>query len=74
MGHDIPKQFIEIEGKPILRHTIERFMESFDEIEIIVIPSGRRSIEGVLQPYRFFAALYHALRRYNKVSFSSECS
>jgi 2-C-methyl-D-erythritol 4-phosphate cytidylyltransferase len=43
MGHDIPKQFIEIEGKPILRHTIERFMESFDEIEIIVVlPSGEK--------------------------------
>ena len=44
MGYDIPKQFIEIEGKPILRHTIERFMESFDDIDIIVVlPSGERS-------------------------------
>lgn len=43
MGYDIPKQFIEIEGKPILRHTIERFRESFDEIEIIVVlPSGEK--------------------------------
>jgi len=43
MGYDIPKQFIEIEGKPILRHTIERFMESFDDINIIVVlPSGEK--------------------------------
>jgi 2-C-methyl-D-erythritol 4-phosphate cytidylyltransferase len=43
MGYDIPKQFIEIEGKPILRHTIERFMESFDDIDIIVVlPSGEK--------------------------------
>ena len=26
MGADRPKQFLEIDGKPILRHTIERFL------------------------------------------------
>ncbi len=37
MGGDIPKQFIEIDGKPILRHTIEHFQETGDDIEIIVV-------------------------------------
>jgi len=27
MGTDIPKQFLEIAGKPILMHTIERFYD-----------------------------------------------
>ncbi len=37
MGGDIPKQFIEIEGKPILRHTIEKFQSICEDIEIIVV-------------------------------------
>ncbi|MDD2292768.1 MAG: 2-C-methyl-D-erythritol 4-phosphate cytidylyltransferase [Bacteroidales bacterium] len=37
MGAKIPKQFIEIEGKPILRHTIERFLSLDADMEIIVV-------------------------------------
>lgn len=37
MGAEIPKQFLEIAGKPVLMHTIERF-KAFDEtIEIITV-------------------------------------
>ena len=37
MGTDIPKQFLELAGKPVLMHSIERF-RAFDEtIEIIVV-------------------------------------
>ncbi len=37
MGHDTPKQFLEVAGLPVLAHTLERF-HSFDpEIELIVV-------------------------------------
>jgi 2-C-methyl-D-erythritol 4-phosphate cytidylyltransferase len=36
MGKDIPKQFLELKGKPILMHTIEKFKSTFQDIEIIL--------------------------------------
>lgn len=42
MGTDLPKQFIEVAGKPILMHTIERFF-SFDTVIkiILVLPESQ---------------------------------
>jgi 2-C-methyl-D-erythritol 4-phosphate cytidylyltransferase len=37
MGVDTPKQFLELAGKPVLMHTIERFKEYDDSIEIITV-------------------------------------
>jgi 2-C-methyl-D-erythritol 4-phosphate cytidylyltransferase len=37
MGYDIPKQFLTIEGKPIFLYSIDRFIEAFAEIEIILV-------------------------------------
>ena len=43
MGSDRPKQFLEIGGKPILRHTIERFLAFDPDIELIVVlPSAEK--------------------------------
>lgn len=43
MGADRPKQFLEIAGKPILQHTIERFLAFDPAIEIIVVlPSAQK--------------------------------
>jgi len=36
MGSDTPKQFLELKGKPILMHTIEKFKSTFQDIEIIL--------------------------------------
>lgn len=36
-GGEIPKQFVELKGKPIIIHTIEKF-SSIEEIDTIVIP------------------------------------
>lgn len=36
MGQQLPKQFIELAGKPILMHTIEKFYQTFPQIEIIL--------------------------------------
>ena len=36
MGSETPKQFLELSGKPILMHTIEKFKSTFPTIEIIL--------------------------------------
>lgn len=42
-GSDIPKQFIEIDGKPLIIHTLERFeaCRSVDEIVLVLSENGR---------------------------------
>jgi 2-C-methyl-D-erythritol 4-phosphate cytidylyltransferase len=43
MGADRPKQFLEIAGKPILRHTIERFLAFDPQVEIVlVLPAAQK--------------------------------
>lgn len=37
MGAEIPKQFLELDGKPVLMHTIERFRSFSRDIEIITV-------------------------------------
>lgn len=37
MGSEIPKQFLPINGKPILMHTIERFRAYSDQLQIILV-------------------------------------
>ncbi|MEY4540787.1 MAG: hypothetical protein RLZZ306_2544 [Bacteroidota bacterium] len=37
MKSDIPKQFIEVGGLPILMHTLKRFKEANSEIELILV-------------------------------------
>ena len=40
MGAAVPKQFLEFEGKPVLRRTIERFLSADSNIKIVtVLPS-----------------------------------
>ena len=42
MGTNIPKQFLELDGKPILMHTLERIYKiSPDSIFILVLPKGQ---------------------------------
>lgn len=40
MGHDVPKQFLELSGKPVLLHCIEKFRRVCDEI-IVVLPESQ---------------------------------
>jgi 2-C-methyl-D-erythritol 4-phosphate cytidylyltransferase len=37
MGTETPKQFLELDGRPVLMHTIERFKSFSDAIEIITV-------------------------------------
>ena len=37
MGANVPKQFLMLGGKPILRHTIERFLEAEPDIHVVTV-------------------------------------
>ena len=63
MGADRPKQFLEIGGKPILRHTIERFLAFDLTIEIIVVlPAAQKEM------WRNYCRQNNFLERYSMVS------
>ena len=55
MGAGIPKQFLELAGRPVLMHTIERFKSFCDAIEIItVLPENQlRHWLDLQQKYSF---------------------
>lgn len=63
MGTVVPKQFLAIEGKTILLHTIDQFVAAFSDINfIIVLPSGYLqegenliSASGLTQQFQFVA-------------------
>lgn len=63
MGTVVPKQFLAIEGKTILLHTIDQFVAAFSDINfIIVLPSGYIqegknliSASGLTQQFQFVA-------------------
>lgn len=40
MGAVTPKQFLEVDGRPILVHTISAFIEAFPDIDIVVVLPG----------------------------------
>ena len=63
MGADRPKQFLEIGGKPILRHTLERFLAFDPEIEVIVVlPEAQKAW------WRDYCRQNGFLQRYSMVS------
>jgi 2-C-methyl-D-erythritol 4-phosphate cytidylyltransferase len=37
MGKEIPKQFLELAGKPILYHTLDTFLGSFPDMQIVLV-------------------------------------
>jgi 2-C-methyl-D-erythritol 4-phosphate cytidylyltransferase len=50
MGAELPKQYLEIAGRPVLMHTLERFKSFSDSIEIItVLPENQLRFWGDLQ-------------------------
>lgn len=54
-GSDIPKQFLNLQGKPLIIHTIERFeqCELVDEIILVLSPGEIESFKSLLSPYSF---------------------
>jgi 2-C-methyl-D-erythritol 4-phosphate cytidylyltransferase len=37
MGTEMPKQFLLLQGKPVLWHTLHTFLSAFDDLEIILV-------------------------------------
>jgi 2-C-methyl-D-erythritol 4-phosphate cytidylyltransferase len=61
MGADTPKQFLELAGKPVLMHTIERFRQFNESIEIItVLPENQLRFWAELQK-RYSFEIPHTL-------------
>jgi 2-C-methyl-D-erythritol 4-phosphate cytidylyltransferase len=71
MGTDIPKQFLEIAGKPILMHTIERFYDFDKSIEIITVLPEDQLLRwnGLKEKYSF--TIQHAIVRGGETRFFS---
>jgi 2-C-methyl-D-erythritol 4-phosphate cytidylyltransferase len=72
MGVEIPKQFLELAGKPVLMHTIERFKAFNDAIEIItVLPENQLRFWIDLQKKHSFSILHTLVKggstRYHSV-------
>jgi 2-C-methyl-D-erythritol 4-phosphate cytidylyltransferase len=72
MGHDVPKQFLPIGGRPVLMHTLDKFFSYDASIKIVlVLPSDQFSYwEALCRKYNF--AVPHKLvaggqTRYNSV-------
>ncbi|GAB4046368.1 2-C-methyl-D-erythritol 4-phosphate cytidylyltransferase [Spirosoma litoris] len=55
MKSDVPKQFLLLKGKPILQHTIERFLEVLPASQLIlVLPAKEQTIwETLCQEHNF---------------------
>lgn len=55
MGSDIPKQFLPVGGLPVLMHTIKRFREYSQEMQIIlVLPEAQQDYwHGLCKEYAF---------------------
>lgn len=73
MGGDIPKQFLEIKGKPILMRTMEQFYEYDPEIHIIlVLPESQIEYwDELCKQYRFslsYQLVHGGETRYHSVS------
>jgi 2-C-methyl-D-erythritol 4-phosphate cytidylyltransferase len=71
MGAGLPKQYLEIAGKPVLMHTIERFKTFSESIEIIaVLPENQLRFWNELQK-KYSFGIPHALVKGGKTRFFS---
>ena len=71
MNADVPKQFLLLNDKPVLMHTIERFHEYDNAIEIIVVlPEAQFELwESLCREYKF--SIRHQLVAGGSVRFES---
>ena len=59
MGGEVPKQFLPVGGKPVLRRTLERFREAMPELQIIlVLPKAQQDYWQQLCREHQFAVEY----------------
>lgn len=55
MNSPVPKQFLKLDGKPILIHTINKFLDTDPAIEVIIVvaPEHRATWENLCKEYDF---------------------
>ena len=55
MNNAVPKQFIELHGKPMLMHTIEKFAKAIPEINIVLVlsPAYREQWKTLCEQHNF---------------------
>ncbi|MCU0462057.1 MAG: 2-C-methyl-D-erythritol 4-phosphate cytidylyltransferase [Bacteroidales bacterium] len=71
MGSEMPKQYLEISGRPVLMHTLERFKNFNDSIEIIaVLPENQLRFWNDLQK-KYSFNIPHTLVKGGKARFFS---
>jgi len=71
MGAEIPKQYLELAGRPVLMHTLERFKSFDDSIEIItVLPENQLLFWAELQK-KYSFNIPHTLVKGGKARFFS---
>lgn len=46
MGTDVPKQFLLLQAKPLLWHTLHTFLSAFDDMQIILVLPKDNILEG----------------------------
>jgi 2-C-methyl-D-erythritol 4-phosphate cytidylyltransferase len=60
MGTQVPKQFLELRGKPVLWYTLQAFLDSYPDMQIILVlpeihlETGKRLIQTTSAPERIF--------------------
>ena len=58
MGASLPKQYLKLNGKPVLWYTLDTFLKAFDDLQIILVageshlPLARDVMESMSQPGR----------------------
>jgi 2-C-methyl-D-erythritol 4-phosphate cytidylyltransferase len=71
MGAEMPKQYLELAGKPVLMHTLERFKEFDDSIELItVLPENQLRFWDELQK-KYSFEVPHTIVKGGKARFYS---
>ena len=72
MGNDIPKQFLELDGKTVIEHSIDAFeqVDGIDEIAVVVHPSWMEHMEHIATN-REWKKLSHLLEGGEERYFSS---
>lgn len=60
VGAGIPKQFIEVEGRPIIVHTLKKFQnnDDTDEIMVVCIESYREKLDRLVAEHRLTKVKY----------------
>jgi 2-C-methyl-D-erythritol 4-phosphate cytidylyltransferase len=55
MNHELPKQFLLIHDKPVIVHTVEKFISTFSNIKIIIVihSSWKDYLIDLINPYQW---------------------